>query len=127
MYGGKGKRMMNRKKELKQLFKETKVEAGIYQIRNTQNEKIFIGSTNNLKTLKGKQFELEVGTNTNKLLQDEWKQYGKDAFVFEVLEILKEKEDGYFNVKYELKKLEEAWLDKLLPYGERGYNREKSR
>lgn len=36
---------MDRKKELKQLYKETKIEAGVYQIRNTVNNKVFIGST----------------------------------------------------------------------------------
>ena len=117
---------MDRKKELKQLYKETKTEAGIYQIKNTQNGKIFIGSTRNLRTLKGKQFELEMGTSTNKELQHEWNEFGKEAFVFEVLEVLKKKESEYFDEKNELKKMEEAWLDKLQPYGERGYNREKS-
>ncbi|MBO9131392.1 GIY-YIG nuclease family protein [Bacillus sp. 165] len=118
---------MDRKKELKQLYKETKIEAGIYQIKNIQNQKIFIGSTRNLKTLKGRQFELEAGTSTNRMLQDEWKEYGKEAFVFEVLEVLKQKNDGYFNAKDELKKLEESWLERLQPYGERGYNKEKTR
>lgn len=117
---------MDRKKELKQLYKETKVEAGVYQIRNTVNNKVFIGSTRNLKTLKGKRFELEVGTNTNKVLQSEWNQYGKDAFSFEVLEVLKPKETGFFDAKRELKKLEEMWLEKIQPYEERGYNRMKS-
>lgn len=117
---------MDRKKELKQLYKETKVEAGVYQIKNTRNNKVFIGSTRNLKTLKGKQFELEMGTSTNKMLQDEWNQYGKEVFSFEVLEVLKPKETGYFDAKRELKKLEEAWLEKIQPYEERGYNRVKS-
>ncbi|KWW15954.1 MULTISPECIES: GIY-YIG nuclease family protein [Bacillaceae] len=117
---------MDRKKELKQLFKETKVEAGIYQIKNQHNHKVFIASTRNLKTLKGKQFELSMGTSTNKALQEEWNHYGKDAFVFEVLEVLKPKETGFFDTKRELQKLEEAWLEKVQPYGERGYNKEKA-
>lgn len=70
---------------------------------------------------------MNAGTNTNKTLQKEWNEYGEDAFVFEVLEILKEKKDGYFNAKDELKKLEEKWLDRLQPYGEKGYNRIKNR
>jgi GIY-YIG catalytic domain len=116
---------MDRKKELKQEYKETKIEAGIYQIKNTINNKIFVGSTRNLKTLNGKQFQLETGMNTNKGLQSEWKEYGKDAFVIEVLEILKKRDEGYFNEKRELEKLEEKWMEKLMPYGERGYNRRK--
>ncbi|MEK4028106.1 GIY-YIG nuclease family protein [Pseudobacillus sp. FSL P4-0506] len=116
---------MDQKKILKQQYKETKIEAGIYQIKNKKNGKVFIGSTRNLKTLNGKRFELEVGTNTNKHLQSEWKEFGKDTFEFEVLEVLKKKETGYFDEKKELERLEDKWLAKLEPYGERGYNREK--
>ena len=117
---------MERKKELKQLYKETPIEAGIYQIKNTRNEKIFIASTRNLKTLNGVKFMLENGGHSNKLLQEEWKQFKKDAFRIEILEILKKKEAEYFNEKRELETLEEKWLNKFQPYGERGYNQEKT-
>jgi group I intron endonuclease len=113
---------MERKKELKQLYKETPIEAGVYQIKNKKNEKIFIGSTKNLKTLNGLKFMLENGDNRNKKLQEEWNHFGKDTFVFEILEILKKKDDIYFNEKEALEKLEKKWLDQLQPYGERGYN-----
>jgi len=102
---------LDRKKELKSLYKEIKTEAGIYQIRNTINGKVFLVSTPNLKTINGREIELNNGTHRNKLLQDEWKQYGKDAFVFEVLEILEQPEEGYFDMKEELKKLEKKWMD----------------
>lgn len=116
---------MDRKKALKQQFKETKVEAGIYQIKNTINNKKLIGSTKNIKTLNGIKFMLEMNTyTTNKELQKDWNQYGKDAFTFEILEILKKKDDDpYYNEKEALLKLEEKWLEKLQPYGERGYNK----
>ncbi len=117
---------MDRKKELKQLYKETPIKAGIYQIKNTKNQKIFIGSTNNLKTLNGIKFMLENGGHSNKKLQEEWKHFGKDAFTIEVIENLKKKDDPYFNEKEELEKLEEKWLNQLQPYGEHGYNKEKS-
>lgn len=113
---------MDRKKELKQLYKETPVEAGVYQIKNTINGKIFIGSTRNLKTLNGVKFTLEKGGHVNKKLAEEWAEYGKDAFLFEVLEILKKQNNPYFNEKEELAKLEEKWLDERKPFGENGYN-----
>ena len=116
---------MNRKKELKMQYRETKIEAGIYQIRNLKNEKVFISSTRNFKTLNGKKFELENGVCTNKSLQQEWNEYGKDAFVFEVLEVLKEEDVTPLGLKGDLKKLEEKWLEKIHPFGERGYNLEK--
>lgn len=118
---------MERKKELKQLFKETPIEAGVYQIKNTQNEKIFIGSTKNFKTLNGVKFTLEAGTHTNKELQEEWNHFGSDAFSIDVIEKLKKKDDPYFNEKEALAELENKWLEQLQPYGEQGYNKKKSR
>ena len=118
----KEKVTMDRKEELKKLYKETKVEAGVYQIKNTKNSKILIESTPNLKTINGKQFSLDMGSHTNKLLQNELKEFGADAFIFEVLEILKPPKEGFFDAKDALKKLRQKWLDELQPYGERGYN-----
>ena len=127
MTNQKGEYTMERKKELKQLYKETKIEAGVYQIKNTKNGKIFISATRNFKTLNGKKFMLDNGSdNNNPLLQKEWTEYGSDAFEIEILEVLKPKETGYFDEKRELAKLEEKWLQQLMPYGDRGYNRQKS-
>ena len=112
---------MNRRKELIMQYKEIKTEAGIYQVRNTKNNKVLVVATPNLKTINGRR----GGGYLNKQFQEEWIQYGEDAFVFEVLEVLKEKEEGYFDKQDELKKLEKKWLEKLQPYGERGYNKEK--
>ncbi len=114
---------MDRKKELKQQFKEIAVEAGVFQIKNSKNNKIMIGSTRNLKTLNGIKFTLENGGYTpNKELQKEWKQFGKDAFTFDILEKLKKNDNPYFNEKEALVELEKKWLEQLQPYGERGYN-----
>jgi DNA-binding CsgD family transcriptional regulator len=113
---------MERKQELKRQYKETKTQAGVFQIKNTRNQKILIESTFNLKSINGKQFGLEMGSHTNKLLQTELKEFGAETFVFEVLETLETPEEGYFDTKEALKKLKEKWLDQLQPYGERGYN-----
>ncbi|MGC5325972.1 GIY-YIG nuclease family protein [Brevibacillus sp. SYSU BS000544] len=117
---------MNRE-ELKQVYKESKTHAGVYQIKNTQNQKVWISSTRNLKTINGKLFSLRMGSHINKQLQREWNEYGEEAFVSEVLEVLKKKEDGYFDERDALKKMEQKWLDKLQPYGECGYNQEKKK
>ena len=113
---------MNRRKELIQQYKEMKTEAGVYQIKNTKNQKVLVVSTPNLKTMNGKPMMLCMGGHKNEKLQEEWNKFGEKAFVFEVLEVLKEKEEGYFDKTGELKKLEKKWLEKLQPYGERGYN-----
>lgn len=116
---------LDRKKELIQQYKEMKQEAGIYQIRNKKNGKVLVIATKNLRSINGKAFQLNMGGFLNKGLQEEWSQYGEEAFEFEVLEVLKEKEEGYFDRDEELKKLEKKWLEELQPYGERGYNRKK--
>ena len=116
---------MDRKDELKRQYKDTKVEAGIYQVKNTKNLKVLIESTPNLKTINGKRFSLDMGTYQNKGLLEELKEFGAEAFVFEILEILEIPEEGYFDAKDALKKLKEKWLDKLQPYGEHGYNKIK--
>ena len=113
---------INRRKELVRLYKEMKPEAGVYQIKNTKNQKVFVASTVNLKTMNGKRMMLDGGAHKNKKLQEEWSKFGGEAFLLEVLEILKEKQDGYFDKTGELKKLENKWLKKLQPYGEAGYN-----
>ena len=116
---------MERKKELKQLYKKMKTEGGVYLIRNTKNQKVLVVSTPNLKTINGRKMQLRDGTHQNRQLQEELRHYGPEAFVFEVLEVLEEKVDAGFNKAEALKQLEQQWLEKLQPYGERGYNQLK--
>ena len=82
---------MNRRKELQEQAKEIKTEAGIYQIRNERNGKVYLDSTLNLKTINGQKFMLQMGSHLNKQLQAEWNEYGDDAFTIEVLEVLKKR------------------------------------
>jgi len=63
-----------------------------------------------------------ISTNKNKALQADWKNFGEEQFVFEVLERLKPAEEPGRNDREELEKMEQRWLEKLQPYGERGYN-----
>lgn len=110
------------RKELKRLAKEIKTDAGIFQIKNTQNGKLFIGSTRNLKSINGQQFQLEMGSHRNPALQREWNEFGQNAFTFEVLEVLEKPESGYFDEADALKKAKAKWLEQLQPFGERGYH-----
>lgn len=103
-------------------FKEIPIEAGVFQIRNIVNEKLFIDSTLNLKSINGRKTTLQLGTHNNKALQKEWTEYGPQAFVMEVLEVLKPSDNPFIIPKDELKKMEASWFEKLQPYGERGYH-----
>lgn len=113
---------MDRKKELKQAYKEIKVEGGIYVITNKQNGKKFVASTPNFKTVNGVKFTLENEMHTNKELQKDWKQFGEANFEIEHVEVLKKAENESRVDKKELERLQEKWLQKLQPYGEEGYH-----
>lgn len=118
--------MSDRNKELKDAYKDVKTEAGVYQIKNTINGKALVVATPNLRTMQGKRFQLQMGSHKNALLQAEWKQCGEAAFVFEVLEVLEDKEEAAFARKDALRRLEQKWLDTLQPFGERGYHQAAS-
>jgi len=113
---------MDRRKELKRLARETKTEGGVFQVRNTQNGMVWVGVTPNFRSLNGQRFQLEMGSHKCRELQQAWNEFGPDAFVFEPLETLKEPETGYFDRDDALKKLKQKWLEKLQPFGSRGYN-----
>lgn len=102
---------------------------GVFVIRNLANEKVFVGSSMNLDAMFNRiRFQLYAGAHPNKPLETDWKHYGTGKFEFEVLEELFPREDPNYNYADDLETLEDLWLEKLEPYGDRGYNeRKKSR
>jgi group I intron endonuclease len=62
------------------------MNCGIYNIRNIINNKIYIGSSENLKKrLKDHLKELRANRHANNKLQNAWKKYGEQSFLFEVI------------------------------------------
>jgi hypothetical protein len=115
--------MTDKKRELKRQYKERPRVAGVFQVKNTANGRVLLGSSLNLDgPLNGHRFMLTIGTHRNEALQRDWNTYGADKFVFEVLEVVKVKDDPHFDVADELTLLEEIWVEKLQPFGEHGYN-----
>lgn len=111
------------KKDIKRDYKERAKPAAVFQVKNTVNGKVLLGSSLNLEgPLNGHKFMLTIGSHRNKVLQQEWNEYGADKFVFEILEAVKVKDDPNFNLGDELTLLEQIWLEELKPFGERGYN-----
>jgi group I intron endonuclease len=112
--------------DLKREYKERQKPAGVFMVKNTANGKVLLGSSMNLEgPLNSHKFMLKIGSHRNPALQKEWNEYGADKFVFEILEVVKFKDDPDFNLSDELTLLEEIWTEKLQPFGERGYNTEK--
>ena len=111
------------RKELNQEYMKRPKPAGVFQIKNTANGKILLGSSLNLEgPVNGHRFMLKIGSHRNKVLQQEWNEYGEDSFIFEILETVTVKDDPNFNLSDELTLLEMIWLEKLQPFGEKGYN-----
>lgn len=114
---------MPSRKEIIRAYKERKKPAGVFQVKNTVNGKVLLGSSLNLEgVFNGHRFKLSAGRHPNGALQRDWDAYGPQSFVFETLEVIQEKEDPNFNLDDELTLLEQIWLEKLQPFGERGYN-----
>jgi len=114
---------MKTRKDIHREYKEREIPAGIYQVKNTVNGKLLLGSSLNLEgPLNRHKFMLKIGSHTNKALQKDWDELGPDNFVFEILEVVQVKDDPNFNLKDELTLLEQIWLEELQPIGERGYN-----
>ena len=111
------------REDLKREYKERRKPAGVFQIKNTLNGKVLLGSSKNLEgPLNSHKFMLTIGKHRNEILQSEWNRDGADKFVFEILEEVKVKDDPDFSLEDELTLLEQIWLEKLQPIGERGYN-----
>jgi predicted transcriptional regulator len=121
------KKARDRRKALKREYKENTL-AGVFQITNTSNGKIFIGKGMNGKgKLNSHQAQLKMGVHRNKGLQQDWNHYGAEQFTFEVLDYLEFRDDSPQKQQKDLLALEKLWLDKLRPYGEKGYNKKPKR
>jgi len=115
---------MESRADLKRQYKEAPKSAGVFVITNTANGKVFLGSSLNLHgSLNKHRFVLSLGSHWEKALQADWNHFGKDHFTFEIAEIVQHKDDPSFDVEAELELLELIWLEKLQPFGEKGYNR----
>ena len=111
------------KKELKNQYKERRFPMGVFQIKNEANGKILLDSGLNMPAKwKRHLTELKFGSHRNKVLQQEWKQFGETAFVYEVVAELEYKSTTEDYGK-EVAILAELYLEELMPFGEKGYNK----
>ncbi len=98
---------MKTKKEQKQAYKQMKFQMGVFILKNTVNNKVFIDNSLDIPSkLNRHKIELKFGNHRNKSLQNEWDTYGPDNFTFKVIHTLKEKEDENINYVKELSALQ---------------------
>jgi hypothetical protein len=112
------------RKELNREYLARPKPAGIFQIKNSVNGKILLGSSLNLEgPLNKHRYMLTIGSHHNKELLNDWNAQGADKFIFAILEVVNVPEhDPNFNLSDELTLLEQIWWEKLQPLSPVGYN-----
>ena len=88
---------------------------GVYRITNKANGKVYIGSSVDIKGRWNSHIsDLSRGVHRNQYLQNAWNKYGKDNFVFEIIEKCS---------KDEINLREQYWIDTYnASIRDKGYN-----
>lgn len=102
-------------KKLKQQYKLTKPDMGIFKIASAVSSKAYLQATQDLRgTMNGALVRLRGGMHPWRELQKEWSEQGEGNFTIEILEHLPyDKDEAKTDYSEELKILELIWEEKL--------------
>lgn len=91
------------------------LKMGVYGLVNTVTGRTLVGSGLNLRSQFNRmRTELRLGVYRHRPLQDDWKQYGEEAFRFDVLEeYLPAEKESFAEIFTALQSLEEKWAKQL--------------
>lgn len=96
-------------------FTQHPLSAAIYQIKNLQNGRVYVGSSVNLKKRwREHKNDLKKGTHHSQKLQNAWNKYGEESFEFSILEAVFD--------KAKLLEQEQHWIDLLCAANRVNYN-----
>jgi hypothetical protein len=99
---------------------------GVFQIRNVTNDKVYVDSSLNIPgKINRHRFQLNGGSFKSRSLQKDWNELGEASFEFETLEPVEPRSDSNYDYAADVLVLEDLWLERLEPYGDRGYNERK--
>jgi len=103
------------KKEAQRKYKERDVVGGVYVVKNTQKNKLFLDATTDLRANKNRfEFAAKMGICVYAKLRDDWTEQGGDKFSYEVLEELKKGETQTMeDFKSDIDLLKNMWFEKL--------------
>ena len=107
----------SQRKELIFEYKARKIVGAVYSIKNTMNGKELILYTVNLEGSKNRfAFSQKTGGCENLKLREDWKKFGTNAFIFQVLEEI-EMGEGQTQKEFldDLKTLHTLWIEKTEP------------
>ncbi len=113
-YSEEKKNKMANLKEINRALKEVLPPMGVYIIRDSEHNTIYLGSNKNMRAIFNRhRMELETHIHTIKELQEAYDKRGYDAITFEVLDMLEPKEEKGYDYTEDIKTLEELWCNKL--------------
>ena len=99
---------------------------GVFQVRNVTNDKVYVDSSLNIPgKINRHRFQLNGGSFKSRSLQKDWNELGEASFEFETLEPVEPRSDSNYDYAADVLVLEDLWLERLEPYGDRGYNERK--
>lgn len=105
---------VSHRRELSKQYKDTGPRMGIYAIRNNAGDIVHIGASLNVDgAINRDRFELRNKTHRDKRLLDQWLRLGADGLHFEVIDILKKRDDPAFDPRTELATLLALWREEL--------------
>ena len=106
------------KSQIKRDYKETKRPMGIYAIKVSQKNTVFLGVAIDLDArINRHKSELKFGGHRNSELQKLWDSQGEAALTFEILDVLDHQDNEPTDPKKELQTLAEMWTHKLKEAG----------
>jgi hypothetical protein len=113
-------------KQLKKDYQQTPRAMGVFLIRNNLTDKVFLAAGVDLHGLINRhQFALNHDGHACKQLQADWNELGSNNFAFEIVDELSPRAGAEVDYRAEVTLMEDLWLEKLQPFGERGYNQPK--
>jgi hypothetical protein len=118
--------MIEKHKRLKKEYQSSHRPMGVFLIRNMVSDKVFVCvGLDLLGIINSHKFQLKMGVHRNRQLQSDWNELGGENFAFEILDQLEPPAGASDDGRKDLLFLEELWLEKLQPFGARGYNKQK--
>lgn len=110
------------RKELTRRYKEAGPQPGVYAIRNRTNGRLYVGGSMDVHgAVNRARFELRQRGHRNIELMRDWLEVGPDAFEFEVLQLVRKKDDPAQDLRADLAELLVLWRAELDFDGPRGY------
>lgn len=100
--------------ELKKQYRETPPPMGVYAIRSLSSSCVIVEASMNVHAAMNRaRFELDRKAYRNKQLQQDWSAFGPDNCRFEIIDLVKRRDDPAFDYKAELAGLLAMWREEL--------------